>query len=89
MPMPEEDNKKKAAGICPECGKEVFARKSKTGKLFYSCSGYPDCKFMSWYPPTGEKCPKCNGYLVVRSKKIVCSENGCDYVKEISQSQEN
>lgn len=89
MPMPEEDNKKKAAGICPECGKEVFARKSKTGKLFYSCSGYPDCKFMSWYPPTGEKCPKCNGYLVVRGKKIVCSENGCDYVKEISQSQEN
>ena len=81
MPMPEEE-KKKSAGICPDCGKEVFARKSKTGKIFYSCSGYPDCKFMSWYPPTGEKCPKCGGYLVVKGKKIVCSENNCDYVKE-------
>lgn len=88
MPMPEEESNKKAAGICPECGKEVFARKSKTGKLFYSCSGYPDCKFMSWYPPTGEKCPECNGYLVVRGKKIVCSEAGCKYSRDVENKKE-
>lgn len=81
MPLPNE--KEKPAGKCPECGKDVFARKSKTGKLFYSCSGYPDCKFMSWYPPTGEKCPKCSGYLIVKGKKIVCSEQACDYFKQL------
>ena len=80
--MPLETEEKKPAGICPECGKEVFPRRSKAGKLFYSCSGYPDCKFMSWYPPTGKKCPKCGEYLIKRGKRIICSNNGCDYKEE-------
>ena len=83
MQINEEENKVKPAGICPECGKEVFPRKSKSGKIFYSCSGYPDCKFMSWYPPTGEKCPECKkGYLMVKGNKVVCSEQSCKFTKE-------
>lgn len=82
MPL-EQKEEKKVAGICPDCGKEVFARTSKRGKVFYSCSGYPDCKFMSWYPPTGEKCPQCSGYLMKKGKKVVCSESGCNYSKPI------
>ncbi len=69
-------------GICPECGKEVLQKKSKKGKIFYSCSGYPDCKFMSWDIPTGEKCPECGAYLVKKGKKIICSNSSCKYVKE-------
>ena len=56
MPSDEEP---KLVGKCPECGAPMTARKSKKGKIYYSCSGYPDCKFMSWDIPTGEKCPKC------------------------------
>lgn len=30
---------------CPDCGKEMRLKKSKSGKLFYGCMGYPDCTF--------------------------------------------
>ena len=45
-------------------GAAMTVRKSKRGKVYYSCSGYPDCKFMSWDIPTGDKCPDCGTALV-------------------------
>ena len=68
------------AGVCPVCGAPTRRMKSKAGKIFYSCSNYPKCKFMSWEQPTGEKCPKCGKYLVKKGKKICCSS--CDYTKD-------
>lgn len=68
------------AGVCPVCGAPTRRMKSKAGKIFYSCSNYPKCKFMSWEQPTGEKCPKCGKYLVKKGKKILCSS--CDYSKD-------
>ena len=79
MQMQETDTPK---GVCPECGKEVLQRRSKKGKIFYSCSGYPDCSFMSWDIPTGEKCPVCKNALVKKGKKIICSSVECKYAKE-------
>ena len=73
----------KHIGKCPECGSDMVERKSRKGKIFYACSKYPDCKFMSWDITTGEKCPKCNKPLVIKGKKIKCSDNQCDYVREI------
>ena len=55
--------KEKAVAKCPDCGKDVFPRRSKKGTIFYGCSGYPDCKFISWGIPMEEKCPDCNSYL--------------------------
>lgn len=40
---------------CPKCGKEVVLRRSSKGRKFYSCEGYPDCDFISWKKPEGEK----------------------------------
>lgn len=68
-------------GVCPDCGKPTKKMTSRSGKIFYGCSGYPDCKFMSWDLPTGEKCPKCGGYLIKVGKKIKCSAKTCDYEK--------
>jgi DNA topoisomerase-1 len=31
---------------CPDCGKSLVERRSKWGKTFVGCSGYPDCKFI-------------------------------------------
>ena len=48
-----------AGFTCPECGAECVKRRSKKGRIFYSCSRYPDCAYMTWSKPkdakTGEK----------------------------------
>lgn len=74
------EEEKKVVGKCPECGRDMVARKSKRGKVFFSCTGYPDCKFMSWNPTTGEKCPECGSPIIIKNKQKVCSN--CKY-KEV------
>ena len=76
------EEKVKKVGTCPECGSQMVVRKSKKGKIFYSCERYPDCKFMSWDIPTGKKCPKCQSALVIKGKQIKCSNGECDYTEE-------
>ena len=66
-------------GKCPDCGKPMRRMRSKTGKIYFGCTGYPECKFLSWDVPTGEKCPKCNNYLVRKGGKVKCSSKDCDY----------
>lgn len=68
---------------CPKCSKELIKRKSKRGRVFYGCSGYPDCDFVSWDEPIKEPCPKCKGLLTRRKTKtketIKCTNEQCDY----------
>ncbi len=68
------------AGKCPVCGAPAERLKSKGGKIYYRCSKFPECKFMSWDFPTGEKCPNCGKYLVKKGKTIRCS--ACDFAAE-------
>ncbi len=79
MVMPT-DEPPKLVGKCPECGAPMTVRKSKKGKTYYSCQGYPSCKFMSWDIPTGEKCPTCQNALVQTARGgIKCSNRDCNY----------
>ena len=41
----------KAGVKCPECGRELILRKTKKGRTYYGCEGYPECNFMSWNKP--------------------------------------
>ena len=68
---------------CPECKEGVIIeRKTKKGKIFYSCSKYPKCEYALWDKPLNEKCPKCKSLLVeMKNKKIKCSNKECDYKK--------
>ena len=77
-PLEEE---KKVVAICPTCGKNVIARKSKRGKVFYGCEGYPECSYISWNIPANEKCPKCSEDMIVKLYKNlkVVSCPKCDY----------
>ncbi len=34
------------AGVCPRCGGTLVLRKGKSGKEFYGCSNYPNCRFI-------------------------------------------
>ena len=40
---------------CPNCGGDIVIKKTKKGRKFYGCMNHPNCDFMSWQRPTGEK----------------------------------
>jgi DNA topoisomerase-1 len=81
--------KPKSLGIpCPECGEgELQEKKSRYGKIFYSCNRYPKCKFALWDLPVAEPCPKCHFPLVV--EKVTkrqgtfrkCPRENCDWTE--------
>ena len=79
--------KPKGTGVvCPECREgELTEKKSRYGKMFYSCNRYPQCKFALWDPPVERKCPKCGFPLLVKKvyKKegefLKCPKEGCDF----------
>ena len=70
-------------GKCPKCKKNLLERKSKKGKIYYSCEDFKNCKFMSWDLPIDEQCEKCGCYMVKKETKnnIIkrCSNPDCDY----------
>ena len=41
----------KAGVKCPECGRDLILRKTKKGRTYYGCEGYPECTYMSWTKP--------------------------------------
>lgn len=73
-----------SVGACPHCGKPVYKKISKKGKPYYTCSGYPDCKFLAWDVPAPYLCPDCkNTMKVVKEKdgnlKYVCTNRDCKH----------
>jgi DNA topoisomerase-1 len=73
---------------CPDDGGDLVERRTKKGKVFYSCGNYPKCKFATWYKPVKKKCPDCGaGFLAEkRTKKVeqyVCLNKKCNYKEEI------
>ncbi|MBW2477308.1 MAG: type I DNA topoisomerase [Deltaproteobacteria bacterium] len=79
--------KPRALGIsCPNCHEgDLLEKKSRYGKIFYSCSRYPKCKFALWDEPQHEPCPKC-GFAVTVQKTTKrhgtvqkCPQDECDY----------
>jgi DNA topoisomerase-1 len=80
-------DKPKATGVmCPECNVgELIEKKSRYGKMFYSCNRYPDCKFALWDLPVKKPCPKCGFPVLVKKvykregEFLKCPKEGCDY----------
>ena len=67
---------------CPVCGGEIIERKSKKGHVFYGCSSWPKCNFMSWDAPADKQCPECGKTLFKKKGgKLVCMAKGCGYEK--------
>jgi len=73
---------------CPNCHEgTIIERKSKKKRIFYGCSRFPNCDFLSWDKPLPRSCPKCEGLLVEKKLKkgvqVQCVN--CDY-KEVQQN---
>ena len=75
---------------CPECKEgELMEKKSRYGKIFYSCSRYPQCKYALWDLPINEPCPKCGHPVIV--EKVTkrygtfrkCPTENCDWKLEL------
>lgn len=67
---------------CPKCGKDIIVRRGKSGRVFYGCSGYPDCDQVFWNKPTSKKCPECGSVLLEKKTKtssLACSNPECGY----------
>ncbi|HNZ83887.1 MAG TPA: type I DNA topoisomerase [Candidatus Pacearchaeota archaeon] len=67
---------------CPKCQGKIIEKKTKRGKIFFSCNNWPKCDFATWDEPIDEFCPKCNSILTkTKSEKIKCSNKNCDFKK--------
>lgn len=78
---------------CPKCGKgTLMKRKSRRGKVFYSCSTYPECDYATWNEPIAEPCPNCGWpVLTIKTTKRkgtekVCPQKECSYAEPVEES---
>ena len=79
--------KPKDTGIaCPVCKKGSFlVKKSRRGKIFYSCSTYPKCKNALWNEPVETPCPLCQAPFITRKvtkragTEHLCAQEACSY----------
>lgn len=86
----EPFEKPKDTGVtCPKCKKgTMLERKSRRGKVFFSCDKYPTCTYATWNLPIAEACPKCKWpILTVKTTKRsgtqkVCPQQDCKFVED-------
>lgn len=71
---------------CPKCNQaKILQRKSRKGKIFYSCGDYPKCDYALWNEPLDRTCPQCAWpILTVKENKksgrqVLCPREGCGY----------
>ena len=75
---------------CPKCTKgEILTRKSRRGKIFYSCSDYPGCDYALWNEPLNEECPDCHWPILTikttksRGTEKVCPQKECGHSEKV------
>ena len=79
--------KPRATGVtCPDCSQgELIEKKSRYGKMFYSCSRYPECRFALWDQPVARVCPECGFPVLVKKiykregEFLKCPKEGCGF----------
>ncbi|WP_028388168.1 type I DNA topoisomerase [Legionella fairfieldensis] len=71
---------------CPKChDAKILKRKSRKGKIFYSCGSYPKCDYALWNEPIDKPCPQCAWPLLTvketkrAGRQIICPHEGCGY----------
>ncbi|OGO90265.1 MAG: DNA topoisomerase I [Coxiella sp. RIFCSPHIGHO2_12_FULL_42_15] len=72
---------------CPKCKQgHILQRKSRRGKIFYSCERYPKCDYAIWNEPLAEPCPTCQWPILSikitkkSGRQKVCPQQDCKYI---------
>ena len=68
----KKEEKNVVVAECPKCHKDIIERKTKKGKIFYGCTGFPKCNYATWYKPTGNICEKCGNLKVLKNNEEIC-----------------
>ena len=76
---------KDTGGLCPLDGGHMLVRKRAKGRVYYGCSNYPKCNYMTWDEPVPEKCPQCGSTLFKKKGQLYCAKEGCGFVKAIEK----
>ena len=76
---------KDTGGLCPLDGGHMLVRKSSKGRVYYGCSNYPKCNYMTWDEPVPERCPQCGSTLFKKKGQLYCAKEGCGFVKAIEK----
>ena len=73
---------KDTGGLCPLCGGHMLLRKSAKGRVYYGCSNYPTCNFMTWDEPVPETCPPLRQNAVQAPRPAVLRQRGLRVCEE-------
>ena len=76
---------KDTGGLCPLDGGHMLVRKSSKGRVYYGCSNYPKCNYMTWDEPVPERCPQCGSTLFKKKGQLYCAKERCGFVKAIEK----
>ena len=69
----------------PNCGGQLLEKRTRKGRVFYSCGKYPACDYALWDRPVPKPCPQCQApFMVVKTAKGTepharCIAEGCGY----------
>ena len=76
---------------CAKCQEgTLLKRKSRKGKIFFSCSNYPRCDYALWNEPINQPCPQCAWPLLTvkeskrSGRQCVCPHQGCGYTEKMA-----
>ncbi len=79
---------------CVQCKKgNMLKRKSRRGKIFYSCARYPDCDYAVWDQPIDETCPQCEWPMLTlkttkrRGTEKVCPQKTCNFHEAVENEE--
>ncbi|WP_414040537.1 type I DNA topoisomerase [Acidithiobacillus sp. M4-SHS-6] len=85
----------KSSGVtCPQCGEgELVEKRSRYGKVFYSCNTYPKCTYAVWGPPVAKACPRCAWPIMIEKRgkrlgeQLACPRAECGFHFQVSASE--
>ncbi len=88
----QKENEASMLGKCVKCGNDLRVIKSRFGKNFVGCSGYPECKTtfplpqMALIEPQGSVCEKCRTPMIKVIRKgrkpfVMCLDPTCETKK--------